>query len=95
MSGPSPQVSMTIVHSASFLSDEQVVNPISPDTSTFLATVQKSVYTSPLSNKLVLKGSIPPLPPGIQNYCSPYAQIRAAEITGQHSAVQKCLVGQE
>lgn len=39
---------MIIVHSAFFLSDEQVVNPISPDTSTFLPIVQKSCVCFPI-----------------------------------------------
>lgn len=53
-----PQFSMMIVHS-SLSSDEQVVNPISPDTSSLLPTAQKSCVCFPISLELSSSGFDP------------------------------------
>lgn len=82
LSAPGLQVSMIIVHSSSLLSDEQVVNPISPDTSKFLPTVKKCFVCFPIILGPVLKGSIPPLTPGIQDYHPSCVQEEQQEVAG-------------
>lgn len=50
---------MISVHFSSLPSDEQVVNPTSPDISTFLSTAQKSYVCFPISLELSSSGFYP------------------------------------